>query len=530
MKWFYNLRTSVKLISAFLCIALILTFVGLVGLNNLGKMNSRMGNMYNNNLVPIAELSSAQAVYHQIRIAARDMSMIARSAEENRQYEDQIKSLQAQLLGKVNRYRQTRLTPPEEELLKKFDPAWKAYSQSLEKAIQLNNANDTQGFIALLQGEINKTGTEFSKVMDDLVALNTNIADQTRESGDKAFLSSRNMTILIIAVSFAVSIGFGIYIAQIIARPLNRTVKLVGQVAEGDLRETLDIDTKDEVGQLAASVNDMVMKLRGTVGSIQNSAENVSAASQQISASTEEIASGNASQAQSAQTMAELFKELSEAINSVAISAEQAADLSNTTMSIAQEGGKVVRTSIEGMTLVSEQVSRLENDSNQIGDIIEVIDDIAEQTNLLALNAAIEAARAGDQGRGFAVVADEVRKLAERSGEATKQITAIIKGMQENTRQSVQAVSEGVLFSQKTGEAFDNILAMVNESASKVGEIAAASEQQAAQSSEVLSSIEVISATTEEAAASSEETAATAQSLANLAEELNRSVSIFQTR
>ncbi|WP_138494626.1 methyl-accepting chemotaxis protein [Paenibacillus pinistramenti] len=530
MKWFLNLKTSVKLITAFVCMAMISTAIGLIGLNNLRTMNTNMSNLYDNNLMPIAQLSAAQSIYQEIQVNVRDMSIIASTMQENSDYENRIKELETQLLDNVNSYEQTQLTPPEVELLKGFQPAWDTYNESLGKALQLNKANNIDDFIVLLKGELKGRGDALNKVLDDLVTLNTDIAQKTIEQGDQAYASSRNLTIGIVTGAFLISILFGYMIAQVIARPLNRTVRLVGQVAEGDLRETLDIETKDEIGKLAGSINHMIQRLGGTVTSIQGSAESVAAASQQISASTEEIASGSTSQAESAQTMAELFRELTDAINSVAISAEQAAELSSSTMNIAQEGGKVVQTSINSMQLVSDQMSRLENDSNQIGEIIEVIDDIAEQTNLLALNAAIEAARAGDQGRGFAVVADEVRKLAERSGEATKQITSIIKGMQENTRHSVKAVAEGVSFSQKTGEAFGSILQMVDQTASKVTEIAAASEEQAAQSSEVLSSIEVISSTTEEAAASSEETAATAQSLAKLAVELKQAVSIFQTR
>jgi len=236
------------------------------------------------------------------------------------------------------------------------------------------------------------------------------------------------------------------------------------------------------------------------------------------------------SQASAAQTMNELFRELSEAVNSVAQSAEHASELSDQTMRIAQDGGAVVSDSVQGMTLLSHQMSRLEEDSDKIGEIISVIEDIANQTNLLALNAAIEAARAGEHGRGFAVVANEVRKLAERSSNATKQITNIIKEMQRNTQQSVTAVVEGVALSQKNGAAFDHILSMVNDTAHKVTEIAAASEEQAAQSSEVMYSIESISAATEEMAASSSETANTAMALAQLAEELNGLVSIFKIK
>ncbi|KPV44345.1 methyl-accepting chemotaxis protein [Alicyclobacillus ferrooxydans] len=339
--------------------------------------------------------------------------------------------------------------------------------------------------------------------------------------------SAHTSLFMILATVFAVIVALilGFYQSVQISRPLMRLVSLMQQVAIGDLRKRADVKSRDEIGLLGQAVNDMIGGLKRIMSGVKSAADSVSAASEEISAATEQVASGSTSQAESAETVNDLFKELSSAIHTVAKNAEEASALSSKTTDVTRQGQTVVNTAVTGMNKVSNQIAKLAEDSNRVGEIVSVIDDIAEQTNLLALNAAIEAARAGDQGRGFAVVADEVRKLAERSGEATKQITTIIKTMQANTQASVLAVNEGVSSTQQSGQAFEEISSMVTSSSDKVAEIAAASEQQAAQASEVMSAVESIAAAAQQAAASSEETASATQSLAQLAEELHGYVS-----
>jgi methyl-accepting chemotaxis protein len=226
--------------------------------------------------------------------------------------------------------------------------------------------------------------------------------------------------------------------------------------------------------------------------------------------------------------MNEMFKDFTQAMESVSVNSEEAARLSEQTSRLASEGGEVIAKSVNGMERLSEQVSALVQHSEKVGQIIEVIDDIADQTNLLALNAAIEAARAGEQGRGFAVVADEVRKLAERSGVATKEISHIIKTMQANMIHSSSVAAETASVSRQSGESFQAILQMVKEVAFKVTEIAAATEQQSAQTANMFSSVETIAAGSEESAAAAQQTASSTQIMSDLAEQLIRSVSAFK--
>ncbi|MBW4084243.1 methyl-accepting chemotaxis protein [Paenibacillus sp. S150] len=528
MKWFYNLKTSVKLISAFLVVAVILAFVGMYGLNNLGSINDSLEDMYANNLVPVSSLQNTQNSFSLMRVNARDL-YIKETLGERQERVEEYQAEKQNVLDNIAAFRKTKLSEDSAQAIAPFEAAWNEYLTTYESLVSMSLAGQDEELLEMLRGStLNNQADTLKQIINNLISINIHEADQARQNGASLFSSSRTITLSVVAAAVLLCVLLGYMISRIISKPLAKVVQILSKVADGDLRSQADIDTKDEIGMLAVRVNEMVLNLRSTVGTILTHSQSLSAAAEEISASTQEVASGSTSTANDAGTISELFKELSSAIHSVAQNTEQASFISDETVRIAEDGNTIIQESMESMQSVSEQMSRLEEDSQKVGDIIDVIEDIADQTNLLALNAAIEAARAGEQGRGFAVVADEVRRLAERSGEATKQITGIIKGMQVNTRDSVNAVQGSAELSEKSGASFHRIVTMVNNAGQKISEIAAASEEQAAQSSNVLAAVENISATTQQSAASSEETASSAQSLASLAEELQNTVSSFR--
>lgn len=271
-------------------------------------------------------------------------------------------------------------------------------------------------------------------------------------------------------------------------------------------------DVTDRV-ELERSTTEQHEKTRVLIGEVVESADQFAEGAKVIASSSANLSDAAQSQAATVEEMTASVEELTNSIQVISSSAGESRDQSNESTELAKTGGTAVNEAVSAMRLIQKS-------SEQIDDIIQVISEIASQTNLLALNAAIEAARAGEHGLGFAVVADEVRKLAERSSEAAKEITGLIK---ESTRR----VSEGAELSERVGVSLESIVSAVNKTGNGIAMIAESTETQAASASQVQSAIRAVSDTTESNAASAEEMAASAEELGAQAARLQELVARF---
>ena len=318
---------------------------------------------------------------------------------------------------------------------------------------------------------------------------------------------------------------------------------VLARAAEGDLAVRVDHDVVDEALQgLGVAFNNTVGNLRLLVDHIRSGGEQITASAGELLATAEEHAASATQQSSAVAETTSTIEELAATAAQIADTAESVARYAAETLRHAEDGRLAVATSVNAMDAISERVTSISvralslgEKSQEIGRILEVIDDLADQTNLLALNAAIEAARAGEHGRGFAVVASEVRKLAERSQESAGQIQAIVAQIQSETNATILAseegsreVSQGAALAREVVDALERISGMVDETTTAAKEISIATQQQRSASEQVVSAMNQVSDVSRQYAVGSKQAAASAAQLNVLAAELRASIEQFR--
>ena len=319
-----------------------------------------------------------------------------------------------------------------------------------------------------------------------------------------------------------------------------RLLDEIADLADGDLTVQATV-TEDFTGAIADSINYSIDQLRELVETINQTAVQVAAAAQESQDTATVLAEASEHQAQEIAGASAAINEMAVSIDQVSTNASESTAVAERSVAIANKGNQVVHNTIIGMDSIREQIQdtakrikRLGESSQEIGDIVGLINDIADQTNILALNAAIQASMAGDAGRGFAVVADEVQRLAERSSGATKQIEALVKAIQTDTNEAVismeQTTSEvvrGAALAQDAGVALEEIEKVSQSLAGLIQNISNAARQQSSSASHISSTMNVIQEITSQTSAGTTATARSIGELAKLASEMRRSVSGF---
>jgi methyl-accepting chemotaxis protein len=369
------------------------------------------------------------------------------------------------------------------------------------------------------------------------------LVDQNR---DKLKAYNRALSVTI-GLTTLLALAAGVAVAILMSRRISQATRSVlvqaKAISTGDLTcEDLEIQSEDELGDLAAAINTMSGNLEHMILAISESSLQVAGASEELSLSAALQAQGAESQQDQTAQIAAAMQEMASTVQQVSENCGRATKAAQRAAETAREGGAVVEQALAQMRSIAESVGgtarkieELGKSSHRIGRIAAVIDDIADQTNLLALNAAIEAARAGEQGRGFAVVADEVRKLAERTTTATKEIAEMIATIQDGTKGAVKAmevgsqqVQEGVNSTARAGQSLEQIIRMSEEVGSMISQIDTAAAQQSQATADVNQNMDRIAQVVRESALAAKESAKACQDLSQLALSLQNMVGSFK--
>jgi len=539
---FKNLSIGKKLIGGFFVVALIAGVIGIIGISKIRTIGATDLMMYEKITVPTAQLlrisTSFQMIRSEVLYLIRSTDMVEKEKRINA-----VKTLQEIIDKEAVLYEKTILTAEGRTMFDEFKKQRASYYELYNKLVELCLAGKDAEVNAFIEsGQLAKIGKDFNESINKTVDIMVAVGKATSDN-NKSII--KNATLLMIGLAIAgviLALGLGLFISRGVTRPLASGVVIARRLADGDLTVDVTVESKDETGQLMEAMQAMVKNLRDMITNTVDISTNIASASNQLQSTAQQIATGAEEVAAQTSTVATASEEMAATSSDIARNCTMAADASQHSANAANAGAVVVQETITGMNVIAERVRQTSSTiealglrSEEIGDIVGTIEDIADQTNLLALNAAIEAARAGEQGRGFAVVADEVRALAERTTKATKEIGAMIKAIQNETKVAVKAMEEGVnevekgaASSQKSGQALKEILDRISEVSMQVSQIATAAEEQTATTNEVTSNVHQITEVIHQTASGAEETASAAAQLAKQAENLQNLISRFK--
>jgi len=569
MKWFNNLKLRLKLGLCFFVVAIFILAVGIMGMSSMNKINSNSNTLYSEDFQALKALQQINTSSLEIRLEVLNLtnSRDSSKVDATKQKIGDIRKVNDELLKS---YEQSKLTDEENKLYKIVKSDLMDYRNSCDKTISLVSGkkydeamSSSSESIAIRQNLTNS--------IDEIIQIVEKKSAERNDSNNAIFKVTNFLVMIIGILGFIIAIALGSVVTIMISKSFKKVLIFAECLEKGDLTNSIEINTKDEIGDIARALNNSNTKIRELITEIIDGANNISSSGQELSASTQEVSAKmegiNESTEQiskGAQDLSAITEEVSAAAQEIGATTNELANkASSANVSVSEikkrslEIKKKAAESIKQGTLIYEEkktniVKAIEDGKvvQEVKVMAESISDIASQTNLLALNAAIEAARAGENGKGFAVVAEEVRQLAEQSAEAVSSIQGMVIQVQnavENLAESGEDILKYIVnnvqpdyqllmdtgvqyekdaeFVSKITEEFASSSKQINEVIDQINHamqnVSATAEESGAGSEEVLSNVNQMTTAISDIAKS-------AQNQAELSQKLNEMVQKFK--